>query len=129
MPFNSGTLVTSTIKPHNISDVYPVTDMVFSIDGLRNVSDISSRNNIPTLPLPVFTVSNCSIDVSSSKRISTLSWFKKAKSAGWLSIISAKAFIYASSSSVYGDEPTLPKIESRIGNCLSPYAATKKTNE
>ena len=40
-----------------------------------------------------------------------------------------KQFVYASSSSVYGDEPTLPKIEERIGNCLSPYAATKKTNE
>ncbi len=38
-------------------------------------------------------------------------------------------FVYASSSSVYGDEPTLPKEEDRIGNCLSPYAATKKTNE
>lgn len=40
-----------------------------------------------------------------------------------------KQFVYASSSSVYGDEPTLPKKENRIGNCLSPYAATKKTNE
>ena len=40
-----------------------------------------------------------------------------------------KQFVYASSSSVYGDEPTLPKMEDRIGNCLSPYAATKKTNE
>lgn len=40
-----------------------------------------------------------------------------------------KSFVYASSSSVYGDEPTLPKIEERVGNCLSPYAATKKTNE
>jgi UDP-N-acetylglucosamine 4-epimerase len=38
-------------------------------------------------------------------------------------------FVYASSSSVYGDEPTLPKVENKIGNCLSPYAATKKTNE
>lgn len=38
-------------------------------------------------------------------------------------------FVYASSSSVYGDEPTLPKLEHKIGNCLSPYAATKKTNE
>lgn len=38
-------------------------------------------------------------------------------------------FVYASSSSVYGDEPTLPKKEERTGNCLSPYAATKKTNE
>jgi UDP-N-acetylglucosamine 4-epimerase len=40
-----------------------------------------------------------------------------------------KQFVYASSSSVYGDEPTLPKVENRVGNCLSPYAATKKTNE
>ncbi|MFM6924358.1 MAG: NAD-dependent epimerase/dehydratase family protein, partial [Ferruginibacter sp.] len=40
-----------------------------------------------------------------------------------------KQFVYASSSSVYGDEPTLPKQENRVGNCLSPYAATKKTNE
>lgn len=40
-----------------------------------------------------------------------------------------RSFVYASSSSVYGDEPTLPKVESRIGKCLSPYAATKKTNE
>ncbi len=40
-----------------------------------------------------------------------------------------KKFVYASSSSVYGDEPTLPKTEEKVGNCLSPYAATKKTNE
>lgn len=40
-----------------------------------------------------------------------------------------KQLVYASSSSVYGDEPTLPKQEDKIGNCLSPYAATKKTNE
>lgn len=38
-------------------------------------------------------------------------------------------FIYAASSSTYGDEPTLPKIEERIGNPLSPYAATKFVNE
>ncbi|MDE3213932.1 MAG: SDR family oxidoreductase, partial [Bacteroidota bacterium] len=40
-----------------------------------------------------------------------------------------KQFVYASSSSVYGDEPTLPKKEERVGNCLSPYAVSKKTNE
>lgn len=38
-------------------------------------------------------------------------------------------FVYAASSSTYGDEPTLPKIEERIGNPLSPYAATKLANE
>ena len=41
----------------------------------------------------------------------------------------AKRFIYASSSSVYGDEPNLPKIEDRVGKPLSPYAITKKANE
>jgi len=40
-----------------------------------------------------------------------------------------KRFIYASSSSVYGDEPNLPKVEDRIGKPLSPYAITKKVNE
>lgn len=40
-----------------------------------------------------------------------------------------KRFVYASSSSVYGDEPTLPKQEDRIGNCLSPYAVSKRVNE
>ena len=40
-----------------------------------------------------------------------------------------KKFVYASSSSIYGDEPTLPKVEGREGNLLSPYAVTKKTNE
>lgn len=40
-----------------------------------------------------------------------------------------KMFVYASSSSVYGDEPTLPKKEERIGKPLSPYAVSKYTNE
>jgi len=40
-----------------------------------------------------------------------------------------KRFIYASSSSVYGDEPNLPKIEDRVGKPLSPYAITKNVDE
>lgn len=40
-----------------------------------------------------------------------------------------KRFVYASSSAVYGDEPNLPKVEHRIGNPLSPYAASKLMNE
>jgi UDP-N-acetylglucosamine 4-epimerase len=46
-----------------------------------------------------------------------------AKDAG------VKQFVYASSSSVYGDEPSLPKVEARIGNQLSPYAVSKYANE
>ena len=40
-----------------------------------------------------------------------------------------KRVVYASSSSVYGDHPILPKKEDETGNPLSPYAVTKKTNE
>ena len=40
-----------------------------------------------------------------------------------------KSFVYASSSSVYGDHYMLPKVENKTGNLLSPYAATKFINE
>lgn len=40
-----------------------------------------------------------------------------------------KKFVYASSSSVYGDEPNLPKTEGKEGNLLSPYALTKRCDE
>jgi UDP-N-acetylglucosamine 4-epimerase len=62
-------------------------------------------------------------------------YFNDVNVGGFLNMLKAakdnsiKHFVYASSSSVYGDEPTLPKLESRVGICLSPYAATKKTNE
>ena len=62
-------------------------------------------------------------------------YFNEVNVGGFTNMIKAavdsnvKKFVYASSSSVYGDEPTLPKIEDKVGNCLSPYAATKKTNE
>jgi len=54
---------------------------------------------------------------------------------GFLNMITAakdngvKRFVYASSSSVYGDSPELPKIEEKRGNLLSPYAVTKYVNE
>lgn len=54
---------------------------------------------------------------------------------GFLNILTAakengvKRFVYASSSSVYGDSQELPKVESRTGNLLSPYAVTKYVNE
>lgn len=40
-----------------------------------------------------------------------------------------KRFVYASSSSVYGDHPALPKIEEQLGRLLSPYALSKYANE
>ena len=56
-------------------------------------------------------------------------------STGFLNILVAakeanvKRVVYASSSSVYGDSPKLPKVEAEIGKPLSPYAVSKLTNE
>jgi UDP-N-acetylglucosamine 4-epimerase len=62
-------------------------------------------------------------------------YFNEVNVGGFVNMLHAatnqgvRSFVYASSSSVYGDEPNLPKTEERVGKCLSPYAATKKTNE
>jgi len=53
----------------------------------------------------------------------TLALLEEARRAG------VKRFVYASSSSVYGDDETLPKREDRLGRPLSPYAATKAADE
>lgn len=62
-------------------------------------------------------------------------YFNEVNVGGFTNMLKAavdtriKQIVYASSSSVYGDETTIPKQESKTGKCLSPYAATKKTNE
>lgn len=43
--------------------------------------------------------------------------------------VNVQSFVYAASSSTYGDHPALPKVEHTIGNPLSPYAVTKYVNE
>ncbi len=53
----------------------------------------------------------------------TLNMLEAARQTG------VKTFVYASSSSVYGDSPTLPKTEGNEGNLLSPYALTKRVDE
>ena len=58
-----------------------------------------------------------------------------ANVTGFLNVLAAakdaqvRSFVYASSSSTYGDDPNLPKVENRVGLPLSPYAATKLVNE
>lgn len=59
----------------------------------------------------------------------------EANVTGFLTVLDAarnagvKRVVYASSSSVYGDHPQLPKLENAIGNSLSPYAVSKRVNE
>lgn len=59
----------------------------------------------------------------------------EANSTGYINMLHAavkqdvKRFVYASSSSVYGDHPGLPKVEEATGTLLSPYAVSKYSNE
>jgi nucleoside-diphosphate-sugar epimerase len=53
----------------------------------------------------------------------TYNVFLAARAAG------AERIVFSSSSSVYGDDPRLPKQEDRLGRPLSPYAASKRANE
>lgn len=55
--------------------------------------------------------------------VGTLNMLEAARQNG------VKKFVYASSSSVYGDEPVLPKREGKEGNLLSPYAVSKRADE
>lgn len=61
--------------------------------------------------------------------------YEDVNSSGFVNILQAarenkvKRVVYASSSAVYGDDETMPKIENKIGKSLSPYAVTKYFNE
>ncbi len=69
------------------------------------------------------------------RSIATPTITNNANVTGFLNMLTAakdagvKRFVYASSSSVYGDHADLPKLEANIGNQLSPYAVTKYVNE
>lgn len=62
-------------------------------------------------------------------------FYERVNICGTLNMLEAarqnrvKKFVYASSSSVYGDHPILPKVEGQEGNLLSPYALTKHVDE
>lgn len=85
-------------------------------DGINYVSNQAAWGSVPrSIELP--------LDYEDINIGGTLNMMEAARRQG------VKRFVYASSSSVYGDEQTLPKKEERIGNVLSPYALTKKVCE
>lgn len=85
-------------------------------EGIDHISHQAALGSVPRSINDPVTSNNVNVT-------GTLNMMTAAKDSG------VKTFVYASSSSVYGDEPNLPKVESRVGNPLSPYAVTKKTNE
>lgn len=97
-------------------DIRSVADCARACKGITHVTHQAALGSVPrSVKDPV-----ASNEVNVSGFVNMLT---AAKDAG------VKTFVYASSSSVYGDEPNLPKVEYRTGNLLSPYAVTKMTNE
>lgn len=85
-------------------------------EGVDYVLNQAAWGSVPrSIEMPLFYCKN-NID-------GTLNMLEAARQNG------VKKFVYASSSSVYGDEPNLPKTEGREGNLLSPYALTKRCDE
>ena len=84
--------------------------------GIDYVSHQAALGSVPR-SIAVPTVTN------NSNVTGFLNMLTAAKDAG------VKRFVYASSSSVYGDHPDLPKLEDKIGSQLSPYAVSKYVNE
>ena len=97
-------------------DIRNVSDCEAACEGIDFVSHQAALGSVPrSIKDPV-----TSNDVNVGGFVNMIT---AAKNAG------VRSFVYASSSSVYGDEPNLPKKEERTGNQLSPYAVTKMANE
>lgn len=85
-------------------------------EGIDYVLHQAAWGSVPrSIEMPLFYANN--------NIIGTVNMLEAARLSG------VKKFVYASSSSVYGDEPNLPKKEGREGNLLSPYALTKRADE
>ncbi|MCI8417905.1 MAG: SDR family oxidoreductase [Lachnospiraceae bacterium] len=97
-------------------DIKDLQTCMAACEGVDFVLNQAAWGSVPrSLEMPLFYCAN--------NIMGTLNMLEAAKQNG------VKKFVYASSSSVYGDEPDLPKVEGREGNLLSPYAVSKQANE
>lgn len=97
-------------------DIKNLATCMKACDGVDYVLNQAAWGSVPrSVEMPLF---YCANNIAG-----TLNMLEAARKNG------VKKFVYASSSSVYGDEPNLPKKEGREGNLLSPYAVSKRANE
>ena len=97
-------------------DIRNYDDCVKGVSGVEYVFHQAALGSVPrSIKDPVSTT-----DVNIGGFVKMLFASKEA---------GVKRFIYAASSSTYGDHPDLPKVEDKIGRPLSPYAITKYTDE
>ncbi len=97
-------------------DIKDLDTCLKACEGVDYVLNQAAWGSVPrSIEMPLF---YCANNITG-----TLNMLEAARRNG------VKRFVYASSSSVYGDEPRLPKIEGVEGNLLSPYALTKRCDE
>ena len=97
-------------------DIKDLDTCMAACEGVDYVLNQAAWGSVPrSIEMPLF---YCANNIQG-----TLNMLEAARQNG------VKKFVYASSSSVYGDEPNLPKKEGREGNLLSPYALTKMCDE
>lgn len=97
-------------------DIKDLDTCLKACDGVDYVLNQAAWGSVPrSIEMPLF---YCANNITG-----TLNMLEAARQKN------VKKFVYASSSSVYGDEPNLPKREGREGNLLSPYALTKMCDE
>ena len=97
-------------------DIKDLDTCLKACEGVDYVLNQAAWGSVPrSIEMPLF---YCANNIQG-----TLNMLEAARVKG------VKKFVYASSSSVYGDEPNLPKREGVEGNLLSPYALTKQCDE
>jgi len=97
-------------------DIKDLDTCMRACEGIDYVLNQAAWGSVPrSIEMPLF---YCANNIQG-----TLNMLEAARQNG------VKKFVYASSSSVYGDEPNLPKKEGREGNLLSPYAVSKRADE
>ena len=107
-------------KYDNVEFMYgSISDLETCRNAVKNIDVVTNQAALGSVPR--------SVEDPLSSHIANVNGFLHlliaAKEQG------IKRIVYASSSSVYGDNPTLPKVEENTGNVLSPYAATKAIDE
>ena len=99
-----------------LGDIKDFDTCMKACEGVDYVLNQAAWGSVPrSIEMPLF---YCTNNIQG-----TLNMLEAARRSG------VKKFVYASSSSVYGDEPHLPKKEGTEGNLLSPYALTKRCDE
>ena len=97
-------------------DIKDLDTCMKACEGVDYVLNQAAWGSVPrSIEMPLFYCMN--------NIMGTLNMLEAARQNG------VKKFVYASSSSVYGDEPVLPKKEGKEGNLLSPYAVSKRADE